>query len=78
MNSTPSSADTNNCAESPGPIGKSQPLPADAPAAARSAMKLLSRLKHGTLTLQLPGGGMQRFGSGGAPMASLYQHNWKV
>jgi len=78
MNSTPSSADSNNCAAPPGQIGKSQPLPADAPAAARSAMKLLSRLKHGTLTLQLPGGGMQRFGSGGAPMANLCLHNWKV
>ena len=78
MNSTPSSADSNNCAASPGQAGKTQPLPADAPAAARSAMKLLSRLKHGTLTLQLPGGGVQRFGSGGAPMASLYLHNWKV
>jgi cyclopropane-fatty-acyl-phospholipid synthase len=53
-------------------------LPAGAPAAARSALKLLARLKHGTLTLQLPGGGIQRFGSGAEPMASLHLHNWNV
>ncbi|MDO9279121.1 MAG: cyclopropane-fatty-acyl-phospholipid synthase family protein [Polaromonas sp.] len=53
-------------------------LPAGAPAAARSAFKLLSRLKHGTLTLQLPDGSTQRFGSGGAPTASLRLNNWNV
>ena len=53
-------------------------LPAGAPAAARSAFKLLARLKHGTLTLQLPGGSIQRFGSGAEPMASLHLHNWHV
>ena len=53
-------------------------LPAGAPAAARSALKLLARLKHGTLTLQLPGGSIQRFGSGAEPMASLHLHNWNV
>jgi cyclopropane-fatty-acyl-phospholipid synthase len=53
-------------------------LPAGAPAAARSAFKLLARLKHGTLTLQLPGGSIQRFGSGVEPMASLHLHNWNV
>ncbi|MEY3487773.1 MAG: hypothetical protein RL075_1778 [Pseudomonadota bacterium] len=53
-------------------------LPAGAPAAARSAFKLLARLKHGTLTLQLPGGSIQRFGSGAEPMASLHLHNWNV
>ena len=53
-------------------------LPAGAPAAARNAFKLLARLKHGTLTLQLPGGSIQRFGSGAEPMASLHLHNWNV
>ncbi len=53
-------------------------LPAGAPAAARTAFKLLSRLKHGTLTLQLPDGSMQRFGSGEAPTASLRLINWNV
>ncbi len=53
-------------------------LPAGAPTAARTAFKLLSRLKHGTLTLQLPDGSTQRFGSGGAPSASLRLNNWNV
>ena len=46
------------------------------PGAARTALKLLLRLKHGTLTVQLPDGSLQRFGSGTAPMASLHLHNW--
>lgn len=54
-----------------------QPIPRDAPAAARTALKMLRRLKHGTLTVQLPDGALQRFGSGMAPMASLHLHNWK-
>jgi cyclopropane-fatty-acyl-phospholipid synthase len=58
--------------------GASFALPSGAPAAARTAFKLLSRLKHGTLTLQLPDGSMQRFGSGDAPKASLRLVNWKV
>ena len=53
------------------------PIPRDAPGAARTALKMLRRLKHGTLTLQLPDGSLQRFGSGHAPMASLHLHNWK-
>jgi cyclopropane-fatty-acyl-phospholipid synthase len=52
-------------------------IPHDAPGAARTALKMLRRLKHGTLTLQLPDGSLQRFGSGGAPLASLHLHNWK-
>ena len=55
-----------------------RPLPAGAPAAARTAFKLLSRLKHGTLTLQLPDGSTQRFGSGASPTACLRLNNWKV
>jgi cyclopropane-fatty-acyl-phospholipid synthase len=49
-----------------------------APAAARTALRLLSRLRHGTLTLQLPDGSLQRFGSGQAPTASLHLLNWNV
>ena len=71
MNSPQSSASRSSPASS-------LALPAGAPAAARSALKLLSRLKHGTLTLQLPDGSIQRFGSGEAPMASLHLHNWQV
>ncbi|NMM07871.1 cyclopropane-fatty-acyl-phospholipid synthase family protein [Polaromonas sp.] len=52
-------------------------IPGDAPGAARTALKMLLRLKHGTLTVQFPDGSLQRFGSGGAPMASLHLHNWK-
>ena len=51
-------------------------LPKDAPGAARTTLKLLLRLKHGTLTVHLPGGSVQRFGSGQAPLASLNLHNW--
>ena len=46
------------------------------PGAARTALKMLRRLSHGTLTVQLPNGSLQRFGSGTAPMASLHLHNW--
>ncbi|RYX93059.1 MAG: class I SAM-dependent methyltransferase [Comamonadaceae bacterium] len=53
-------------------------VPAGAPAAARTALKMLTRLKHGTLTVRLPDGSLQRFGSGEAPMASLSLANWKV
>ena len=51
-------------------------IPGDAPGAARTALKMLLRLKHGTLTVQLPDGSLQRFGSGLAPHASLHLHNW--
>ena len=53
-------------------------LPKDAPGAARTTLKLLLRLRHGTLTVHLPGGSVQRFGSGQAPLASLHLHNWNV
>ena len=61
---------------SPSSLPASQPIPRDAPGAARTALKMLRRLSHGTLTVQLPGGSLQRFGSGAAPMASLHLHNW--
>ena len=51
-------------------------LPDSAPGAARTALKMLLRLKHGTLTLQLPDGSLRRFGSGNAPLATLHLHNW--
>jgi len=54
------------------------PLPKDAPGAARTALKLLLRLRHGTLTLVLPGGSVQRFGSGQAPLAHLHLNNWNA
>jgi cyclopropane-fatty-acyl-phospholipid synthase len=53
-------------------------VPGDAPSAARAALKMLLRLKHGTLTVKLPDGSVQRFGNGQAPMASLHLINWNV
>ena len=53
-------------------------LPKDAPGAARTTLKLLLRLRHGTLTVFLPGGSVQRFGSGQAPLASLHLNNWNA
>jgi cyclopropane-fatty-acyl-phospholipid synthase len=71
MNSPPSSS-------TPSPTAAVFALPASAPSAARTMLKLLLRLKHGTLTLKLPDGSHQRFGSGSAPMASLHLLNWNV
>lgn len=53
-------------------------LPGGAPAAARTVLQLLTRLKHGTLHVQLPDGSTRHFGSGEAPVASLRLHNWNV
>ncbi|MDP1567294.1 MAG: cyclopropane-fatty-acyl-phospholipid synthase family protein [Polaromonas sp.] len=53
-------------------------LPGGAPAAARTVLQLLTRLKHGTLHVQLPDGSVRHFGSGDAPVASLRLHNWNV
>ncbi len=53
-------------------------LPRGTPAAARTILKLLQRLRHGSLTVQLPDGSMQRFGNDTLPHATLVLHNWKV
>ena len=53
-------------------------LPRNAPTAARTLMQLLQRLRHGSLTLQLPDGSMQRFGSTEGPHASLRMVNWNL
>jgi len=53
-------------------------LPRHAPAAARTLMQLLQRLRHGSLTLQLPDGSVQRFGSTEGPHASLRMVNWNM
>ena len=53
-------------------------LPQDAPAAARTVFKLLQKLKHGSLTVQMPDGSMQRFGGDTLPHATLSLHNWNV
>jgi cyclopropane-fatty-acyl-phospholipid synthase len=53
-------------------------LPRNAPAAARTTLQLLQRLVHGSLTLQLPDGTVQRFGHADGPHASMKLHNWNV
>ena len=64
-----------NTLHSPSPA-PSLAIPRNAPGAARTALKMLRRLAHGTLTVQLPDGSLQRFGSGALPAASLHLHNW--
>jgi cyclopropane-fatty-acyl-phospholipid synthase len=59
------------------PIARAIDLPSDAPASARAVLKLLLRLRHGSLTLQLPDGRMQRFGGQTLPHATLVLHNWR-
>ena len=53
-------------------------LPRGTPAAARTVFKLLQGLRHGSLTVQLPDGSMQRFGGEALPHATLALHNWNV
>ncbi|WP_374406618.1 class I SAM-dependent methyltransferase [Hydrogenophaga sp.] len=53
-------------------------LPRHAPAAARTTLRLLQELRHGTLTLQLPDGAVHRFGQGAGPTALLRLHDWSV
>jgi cyclopropane-fatty-acyl-phospholipid synthase len=56
-------------------------LPTGATAAARTCLKLLQRLKHGSLTVQLPDGSVQHFGQAGGQAlvhGSLILHNWNV
>ena len=62
----------------------SLPVPRNAPAAARTALKLLQRLRHGSLAIQLPDGSMQFFGtaarsSGGERAGAMISlRNWNV
>ncbi len=53
-------------------------LPRNAPAAARTTLQLLQHLVHGSLTLQLPDGSVQRFGRTDGPHANMKLHNWNV
>jgi cyclopropane-fatty-acyl-phospholipid synthase len=54
------------------------PLPRSAPVRARTVLRLLERLSHGTLNLQLPDGTQLRYGQGDQPVASLTVHDWSV
>ena len=55
-------------------------MPSNAPAAARSALKLLQKLRHDALTVQFPDGSMHRFGDASAEVlhATLMLKNWNV
>ncbi len=48
------------------------------PVAAQRVIQLLSRLRHGTLTVHWPDGSEQRFGQREAPLAVLHVHDWSV
>ena len=63
------------------PAASAFTLPQDAPAAARTILKLLGRLQHGSLTLELPDGSVRHFGQhndGQTPSAILHLRNWRV
>ena len=53
-------------------------FPQGTPAAARTTLRWLQRLQHGSLTLQLPDGTLQHFGHGGGPVAAITLRNWNV
>ncbi|WP_313313485.1 cyclopropane-fatty-acyl-phospholipid synthase family protein [Pulveribacter sp.] len=53
-------------------------LPAGVPAAGRSVLRLLQRLQHGTLHLELPDGSALQLGCAGPPQASMRLQRWKV
>ena len=62
----------------------SRPGLARAPAAARTALQLLGRLRHGVLTVQLPDGSVEVFGDPAGShgehrlTATMAMHNWNV
>ncbi|MEP6826433.1 MAG: cyclopropane-fatty-acyl-phospholipid synthase family protein, partial [Ramlibacter sp.] len=53
-------------------------IPQDAPSAGRTALRLMQKLRHGTLMVQLPDGSVQCFGNGEMPHAAITLRNWKV
>lgn len=53
-------------------------LPSAAPTAVRAVFRLLRELRHGTLDVQLPGGGAARFGRGAGQRAAIRLRNWNV
>jgi cyclopropane-fatty-acyl-phospholipid synthase len=55
-------------------------LPRSAPAAARAVFALLKRLRHGTLLVHLPDGGVLQFGQAGEPelRGAIRLRNWRV
>lgn len=53
-------------------------LPNDIPAIARTGIRHLQRLQHGTLHLVLPDNRSVHLGQGSQPTATIRLHNWKV
>jgi cyclopropane-fatty-acyl-phospholipid synthase len=57
-------------------------IPADAPLAARTVLRMLQRLTVGCLLVQLPGGDIRRFGQSaqeaGGLVAQIKLNNWRV
>lgn len=53
-------------------------LPGTTPTAARAVFRLLERVCHGELQVQLPDGSTARFGSPGGPRAFVRLHNWNA
>lgn len=53
------------------------PCPKKTPLVARTVLNYLQKIRHGTLTLQLPDGSIQHLGDGQGPNAHLHLHNWK-
>jgi cyclopropane-fatty-acyl-phospholipid synthase len=53
-------------------------LPTGAPAAARTVLQLLARLRHGSLQVHLPDGSQRHFGASQGPSAVLKLHDWQV
>jgi cyclopropane-fatty-acyl-phospholipid synthase len=48
------------------------------PAAARTVLQLLQKIRHGSLTLHLPDGSVQHFGDGASLHATLHLKNWNA
>ncbi|MEY8878301.1 MAG: class I SAM-dependent methyltransferase [Leptothrix sp. (in: b-proteobacteria)] len=65
-------------AATPSPTLSGFALPTGTPAPARAVLRLLQRLAHGTLELQLPDGSHARFGSGAGPRASMRLLDWRA
>lgn len=53
-------------------------LPPGVPAAARTVLGLLTRLQHGSLTVQLPDGSLRHFGTSGPLDAAIVLRNWNM
>lgn len=80
QNNFNSSSNANSSARSPVSADPAQldRLRRSAPAAARTVLRLLPRLKIGTLDVQFPDGSSARFGNGQQPMAGLSLKDWSV